>query len=126
MTTESCSELKPFDPRNASEQEYAAMSVFNNRLRAEQLPDDPPIPVDEMVQGWRNMPPFRHIPTWVVWRSDDAQIIARAHVSWLDVPENRHLVNFRIMVLPEYRRQGWARRLLAMIAETTRRENRRA
>ncbi len=100
------------------------MNVFANRLRAEQLPDNPPIPADEMVQGWRNMPPFQYMPTWVVWRADGAQIVARAHVSWLDVPENRHLVEFRIMVLPEYRQQGWARRLLALIAETTRRENR--
>ena len=100
------------------------MNIFANRLRAEQLPDDPPIPIDEMVQGWRNQPPFQYIPTWVVWRVDGAQIVARAHVSWLDVPENRHLVEFKIMVLPEYRRQGWAKQLLPLIAETTRRENR--
>lgn len=116
--------IKPFDLRNASEHEYVAISIFANRLRAEQLPDDPPIPIDEMVLGWRNMPPFQYVPTWVVWSGDSSQIVARAQVSWLDVPENRHLVNFRIMVLPEYRQQGWARRLLPLIAETTRRENR--
>jgi GNAT superfamily N-acetyltransferase len=116
--------IKPFDLRNSSEHEYVAINIFANRLRAEQLPDDPPIPIDEMVQGWRNMPSFQYIPTWVVWRADGAQIVARAHVSWLDVPENRHLVEFRIMVLPEYRQQGWAKRLLPLIAETTRRENR--
>jgi GNAT superfamily N-acetyltransferase len=94
-------------------------------LRAEQLPDDPPIPLDEMVQGWQNMPSFQFIPTWVIWSADGSQIIARAHAAWLDVPENRHLVSCRIMVLPEYRRQGFARRLLPLIAGATRRENRR-
>ena len=123
MTTANL-EISPFDLRNSTEPEYAAMNVFANRLRAEQLPDDPPIPIDEMALGWRNMPSFQYIPTWVVWRADGAQIIARAHVSWLDVPENRHLVDYKIMVLPEYRRQGWARHLLPLIAETTRRENR--
>jgi GNAT superfamily N-acetyltransferase len=116
--------IKPFDLRNSSEQEYVAINVFANRLRAEQLPDDPPIPIDEMVQGWKNMPSFQYIPTWVVWSADGSQIIARAHVSWLDVPENRHLVDWRIMVLPEYRQQGWAKRLLPFIAETTRGEDR--
>ena len=118
--------IKPFDLRNANEHEYAAAHLFANRLRAEQLPDDPPIPLDEMVLGWRNLPPFQHIPTWSVWRTDGSQIVARGNVAWLDVPENRHLVDFRIMVLPEYRQQGLARQLLALIAEATRRENRHA
>jgi len=118
-------EITPFDLRNAPAHAYAAMNVFANCLRAEQLPDDPPIPVDEMVQGWHNMPAFQHIPTWVVWQADGSRIVARAHVAWLDVPENRHLVEFRIMVLPECRHQGLARRLLAQVAQVTRRENRR-
>lgn len=116
--------IKPFDLRNASEQEYAAMNIFANQLRAEQLPDDPPIPIDEMVQGWHNMPRFQSMPTWVVWQADSSQIVARGHVGWLDVPENRHLVEFRTMVLPEYRRQGLARQLLALITQATRLENR--
>lgn len=116
--------IKPLDLRNASAQEYAAMNIFANRLRAEQLPDDPPIPLDEMVQGCHNMPPFQYIPTWVVWRTDGSQIVARGHVSWLDVPENRHLVEFKIWVLPEYRQQGLARQLLPLIAQATRSENR--
>ena len=68
---------------------------------------------------------FQHIPTWVVWRADGAQIIARAHVSWLDVPENRHLVDYKIMVSARVSpaRLGEAP-LLPLIAETTRRENR--
>lgn len=124
MTTYADLEIKPFDLRNAREQEYAAINIFANRLRAEQLPNDPRTPINEMVAGWRNMPSFQYIPTWVVWSADGSQIIARGHVAWLDVPENRHLVEFRIMVLPEYRQQGLARRLLPFIAETTRRENR--
>ena len=125
MTIPSDLEIKPFDLKNSSAREYAAMNVFANRLRAEQLPDDPPIPIDEMVAGWQNMPSFQFIPTWVIWSADGSQIVARAHAAWLDVPENRHLVSCRIMVLPEYRRQGFARRLLPLIAGTTRRENRR-
>jgi len=127
MTTKANSEnleIKPFDLRNASEHEYAGANVFANRLRAEQLPDDPPIPLDEMVLGWRNLPPFQHIPTWSVWRTDGSQIVARGNVSWLDVPENRHLVQFKLMVLPEYRQRGLARQFLALIVQATRRENR--
>jgi GNAT superfamily N-acetyltransferase len=118
-------QIKTFDLRNASDHEYAAAHIFANRLRAEQLPDDPPIPLDEIILGWRSIPPFQHIPTWVIWRTDGSQIVARGHVSWLETEENKHLVQFRIQVLPEYRRQGLARQLLALIAEVTHRENRR-
>ena len=44
-------QIKTFDLRNASDHEYAAAHIFANRLRAEQLPDDPPIPLDEIKIG---------------------------------------------------------------------------
>ncbi len=124
MTPDLTLRIRPLDIRNATADEYAAANVFNNRIRAEILPDDPPIPLDEMVEGWRNLPLFRCVRTWSVWRTDNSEIVARAGVAWADVPENRHLVDFELMVLPEYRRQGWARRLLAFVAAVAREQKR--
>lgn len=50
--------IKRFDVRNASEKEYRAANLFGNTMRAEQLPDDPPIPLDEQTRGFQNIPNF--------------------------------------------------------------------
>ncbi len=46
-------------------------------------------------------------------------------MNFLDKDENRHLARFDIAVLPEFRRQGIARRLLGVIAEIPQRGERR-
>jgi GNAT superfamily N-acetyltransferase len=117
--------IQPFDYRNANDHECAKMLTLVNRIRAEMLPDDPPIQLDEMVRGWRNLPSFETYTAWAVWHADDSHIVARGQVSWLNTDENRHLAEMRIQVLPEYRRQGLARQLLALVTDATRRANRR-
>jgi mycothiol synthase len=52
-------------------------------------------------------------------------VLASGRVDFLNTGENKHLVRFRIDVLPKHRCQGIGRRLLALIAEVARRENRR-
>ncbi|MBM3127208.1 MAG: GNAT family N-acetyltransferase [Chloroflexi bacterium] len=123
--THSDLQIKPFDYRNASEFEYAAMLALANRLRAESLPEDPPITLDEVIKEWRSMPSFVHSSAWSVWRVDGSEIVARGDTFWRDAQDNKHLIEFRIQVLPEFRRQGLARQLLPLIADATRRANRR-
>lgn len=117
--------IDPFDPRNASDRQYAAATEFSNRIRAEILPDDPPVPVEERIQGWRNIPAFVETSAWHVWREDGSEIIGSGNVNFLRKEENRHVVDFGIWVLPEFRRQHIARRLLALIVEVPKREDRR-
>jgi GNAT superfamily N-acetyltransferase len=116
-------QIQPFDYKNASEPEYAAMLALANRLRAESLPDDPPVPLDEVIKEWRNLPSFVHTAAWGVWNKNG--IVARGDLFWRDAQDNKHLVEFRIQVLPEYRQQGLARQLLPLLANATRRANRR-
>jgi len=113
------------DSRLASERDYRLLNVLDNRLRAEWLPDDPPIPLDEYIQNWRNTPPFIDIPRWIIVSADGASAVASGSVSVLRTSENAHLAWFAIGVLPEYRQQGLARHLLTLIADTTQREGRR-
>lgn len=117
--------IDPFDPRNASDRQYAAATEFSNRIRAEILPDDPPVPLEERIQGWRNIPAFVETSAWHVWREDGSEIIGSGNVNFLRKEENRHVVDFGIWVLPEFRRQHIARRLLALIVEVPKREDRR-
>lgn len=117
--------IKPFPLKTASESEYRAANALNNAIRAEQLPDDPPIPLDEMIQGIKNIPSFVDVRAWAVWNIDESAIVASASVSLLLMETNQHIAEFEIKVLPDYRRQGIARELLALIADITRSNQRR-
>ncbi|HLF25557.1 MAG TPA: GNAT family N-acetyltransferase [Anaerolineae bacterium] len=113
------------DPRNASAREYAAVSACLNRWRAETLPDDPPVPLEEHVNGWRSLPPLLKIQAWVAWRDDGSEVVGWSTVYFLNTEENRHLVEFELYVVPEMRRQGIGRQLLAYLVEAPQREGRR-
>lgn len=117
-------EIRPFDYRKATGDEYRLWSESRNHIRAEVLPDDPPIPLEEMVQQLKNFPPSMEYRVWAAWETDEPAIIAYGEV-WLPLTDNLHLAHFDIHVLPEYRRQGLARRLLALIRDEAQRKNRR-
>jgi mycothiol synthase len=117
--------IRPIDLRNACEDDYARLSALNDRLRAERLPDDPPVPLEESIEEWRNIPAFVGVSAWVIEEAAGGQAVARGTAYVLRTGENEHLAQFEIGVLPEFRRQGLARRLLAPIAEFARQEGRR-
>ncbi len=117
--------IKPFDVKNASAEEYRVANIFFNQMRAEQLPNDPPMPLEEQTQSFRNIPDFVEVHAWGVWNAGESGLIAAGTLALLRMEENKHVGEMSIEVLPPYRRQGIAHRLLALIAETARRENRR-
>lgn len=41
--------IKPFPLKTATEAEYRAANALANAIRAEKLPDDPSIPLEEMI-----------------------------------------------------------------------------
>jgi mycothiol synthase len=110
-------EITSVDWRNATEQEYAAFNDFQNRLQSERLPEDPPIPLEERISWFRNAPPLQTMRNWIVWNPESTAIIADAGAAFMRTEENQHAMNYGIGVLPEYRRQGLARRLLAAAAD---------
>jgi mycothiol synthase len=117
-------EIRPFDIRNATEDEYRLWNESRNRMRAEILPDDPPIPLEEMIQRLKNFPPYMEYLVWAAWDVDEPAVVAYGEI-WLPLTDNLHLAQFDIHVLPEYRQQGLARQLLAPIWEEARRKSRR-
>lgn len=124
MSSESLT-IIPFLLRSAEESEYQALSRLYHRLHAEREPDDPPVPAEEQIHQWKNLPDFVEAFAWTVRQGDSAERIAAARGDLLRIEENAHLLQFRIEVLPEYRRQGIGTRLLACICETAEREKRR-
>jgi mycothiol synthase len=117
--------IVPFDFRNSDTATYQAATTFFNRMRAERLPDDPPLSLEENVAGWQNIPPFVCISAWGVRRKSDGAVVAAGSVDYLLTGENEHMVEFALEVLPEYRRRGLGKRLLQEIVAVPLREKRR-
>lgn len=114
-----------FEPREASGEEFIALVAFRNRIRAEQLPDDPPIPASEYLLRMQNISPAMKSHIWVVWNAARTEVLASGGLDYNVNGENQESANIRIAVLPEFRRRGIGRRLLALIAQRAQRENRR-
>ena len=117
-------EIKKFDYQNAAMNEYIAFTNCRNQIRAEQLPDDPPIPLEESIQGFKNFPDFIVVKPWVVWQTDLKEIVGYGFAQY-SKEDNLHLVQFVISVLPAFRRQGLGRALLSKIVHIAQQENRR-
>lgn len=117
--------IRPFDLAGASEAEYAALNRHFNRARAETLPDDPPVPLEETMARMRNIPPFVALHPWAGWSADGAEMLASLVVSFLKTAENTHLAQVEIEVHPEYRRRGIGRALLRLAVGVAQQEGRR-
>jgi mycothiol synthase len=107
--------VEPFDPQTAEDADWQALGILRNRIRAARWPDDPTRPVAEMIAEWRDPPPFLDLRLWVV-RGPAGGIVGAASLALLRTEENAHLGQGEIEVLPETRRQGVARLLLAAMA----------
>lgn len=117
--------IKSIDVRSASLEFIKAFNQFNNTIRAEKLPDDPPVPLDETIQSLRNLPDFVSIKCWTIMSEDSTQIIALGDLVLEKLAENRHMAEFDVNVLPEFRLQGLGSRLLAAITQEAKADNRR-
>ncbi|HWG84924.1 MAG TPA: GNAT family N-acetyltransferase [Deinococcales bacterium] len=117
-------DLRKINLRTASQTEYEALTDFWNTMRFEREPDEPPIPVEERSASWRGLPPVLVNHTWTIWSENGASIVALGEIGFMDVPENRHLVDAGIFVRPGHRGRGYARELLARLAQTAEAEGR--
>lgn len=101
------------------------LNDFWNSIRTEYLPDDPPIPLEENLQGWHNLPESEVDQVWVAWDEPSRVLIATLYTEYWLTPDNQHLIFFELNVARDFRRQGLARRLLVLAAETARQNNKR-
>lgn len=116
--------IDTLDIQNATADEYARFNECRNRMRAEKLPDDPPIPLEELIQGLQNWPTHEDYWVWVAREAAAPTILGFAEV-WVPREDNLHLAAFNIEVLTGYRRRGIGRELLARVVEAAQREGRR-
>ena len=77
------------------------------------------------IQELHNIPSFVDVLIWCAWDTNHHEIIAAAITQLLRTKENQHLAQFDISVQPDFRRQGLARQLLALVTQTAQADNRR-
>lgn len=117
-------EFEPIDLRYATEKEYARLSEFKNILNREYLPDDPPVPDEEQIQGWKNIPAYVEYEAYIVWDPSRTDIIAFAQVLIFHTDDNEHLAVIRIEIIPEYRHKGIGRQALKVLLPFIKKHNR--
>jgi len=118
-------DFQPINLRSASEHEYERAAEFKNILNREYYPDDPPTPLEEQVQGWKNIPDFEEIQAYAGWNSSRSEIISLYEVAVEHTGDNEHVAFFRMEVLPEYRCRGLGRQMLRMLLPLVKGHNRR-
>lgn len=118
--------IQEINLRSASEHEYRALNRINNDHRAEILPDDPPISLEESKRSLQHLPDFVDAFAWAAWDVVNHQeMIATGNVNIARTEENQHIAEMGIYVRQPYRRQGIGTNLLKKISEVARSENRR-
>lgn len=117
-------QVEPFDPEEAGSTAYQALNAFENRIRAEEWPEDRPRDVEETQRQWCSTPPFLDKHAWAIWRGEQ-EIAALGEAEVNRTQDNQHMVWFEMAVVPEMRRRGMAKVLLQPITEVARREGRR-
>lgn len=125
MTTETTTDwyLTPFDIYNADDAQYAALHRFACAVRAERLPHDPPIGLEEFMARTKSIPPVIEYTTAVAM-TESGEIIGQADALVMPGDENPHLMQTSLAVHPAHRRQGIGRRLLGFVADEAQRRNR--
>jgi len=116
-------QISPFDPSDAGGDDFRALHLFSSLMRLEYWPEDPPPVLDETVGRWRAVPGFVDRRAWAVWEGE--RLVALAAVSIADTDDNRHLADATIEVLPDWRHQGIATRLLERVVDVADDNNRR-
>lgn len=117
--------IQLIDLRTIDDELAPHLARFWNAIRAEYLPDDPPIPLQERIAGWHNLPAFEVNQVWALWNPAHTEIIATIETEYWLTEDNQHLVYFEISVAREQRCQGLARRLLAFATQVAQQNNKR-
>ena len=96
-------EIREFIPAAATDEEFEALLRFENEMRAERQPGDPPRSLASVKANLQSIPPFVHVKMWLVWDVAETAVIAQAVFIYLDTDENQHLGQVELEVLPAYR-----------------------
>lgn len=111
--------------RGASDQTFDELYALTEAMRAERMPDDPPMPLAMIPGRYRSAPPHHHTLATFARAPGEPGLAAAALLSFDTSGDNAHLGQVEVNVLAAHRRRGLGRRLLAEVAAEALRLERR-
>jgi mycothiol synthase len=114
--------LEALDTATAPEAALRAIARHTEALRAERLPEDPPLNLTALLSGLRRPDVEAETRHFLLW---DAETVAASAAVRTPRDQNTHLAFLDLSVLAPYRRRGLATRLLAEVVLYARQNNRR-
>jgi mycothiol synthase len=93
--------------------------AHENRMLKEEVPDDPPLLVEDAIRRMRNLPSTARQHFWVLRHG--RRITAEAFLGWAELESNRKSAFAYVSVEPHLRRRGIGTRLLALAVARSRR-----
>ena len=115
--------IRPVDIRNLSESDLEKVHTLRVAQVQERLPDDPTPKFEDTVAQNRSIPTFVDVWVWLV-EDADGRPVGSADIGVMRTDENQHLAQFHISLLPDVRRQGLGKQLLAQVVAVAEAENR--
>ncbi len=116
-------EIEEIDYRALTDEQIVAINEFDNAMRAEARPEDPPEPLERTRAVVTNHPSSIVIREF--WLREPGKPIAGiAYVYWRTTEDNRHLAPGGVSVRAEFRRRGLGKKLLSLIVPIAKNEGR--
>ncbi len=115
-------EIEHRTAKTVSEAEIREFTALANVLRKETQPDDPPSQAEVRIQEFKNMPDFVEVHIWLAKENNAA--IGFANLQIVHLPDNQHMAQFNIQILPEYRHKGLGKTILKHVCDTAKNANR--
>src|SRR5574339_1169183 len=83
-------EFESLDLRNATEDQYKGLAVFRNILDKEVFPDDPPTPVEEQTEDWKNVPALIEMHAYLAWNPMHTDVVGFGRLFIKHTGDNEH------------------------------------
>ena len=115
-------ELEHRTAKTVSDAEIREFTALANVLRKQTLPDDPPSQAEVRIEEFKNMPDFVEVHIWLAKENNAA--IGFANLQIVHLPDNQHMAQFNIQILPEHRNKGVGKTILKELCETAKTANR--
>lgn len=104
-----------FDPQKATEEEFIELTEFYKIVRKDMWPEDTPKSLEQIKNRVMNHVDFVDITYWHVREKESNHLIGYGSAEVANREDNQHMMQFMIIVKPEYKRQGIATKLLKRI-----------
>ncbi len=114
--------LEHHTAKTITEAEIREFTALANELRKETHPDDPPSQAEVRIQEFKNMPDFVEVHIWLARENNAA--IGYANMQVAHLPDNQHVAQLNVQILPEHRNKGLGKTILKEVCDTAKDANR--